>query len=407
MIVRERQADDDQAIRHAYAEAFRARVEDTRARRRHHRRIRWALAAAALAVGALVAGIVSGGGGAGRRANGQPSSSRSSPPARSPTVAPKRPVALAVGPDGALYLADAERQQILRRLPDGRFVVVAGTAVAGYTGDGGRATQAELESPGSLAVAPDGAVFFVQTGRTTTSSGLKTVVVREVGPNGTISTVVGRHPSCAALPASSRSVPAQTAELSGAWLTIGSNRGLDLSTTVCPNLRRLGSFLRLTAAGKLVETPADSTPDTSGHCGRELAGPGFTVFGCASGARRGARLMVVRSNGTNRNYPETVSQPNDMTAANGTVVAIHNGAVVRIGADGLTTIATQRELAGLVSGTALRMGDNGLAVDGRQDVYVNQDFLVAGRGCSDAVVEIGPNRHLRTIWRSPVTRSCY
>lgn len=373
---------------------------------RHSSRIGWALAAATLAAGALVAAIVGGGGGAGRHGNGRPASG-SSPRAAGETVAPKQPVALAVGPDGELYLADAEREQILRRLPDGRFVVVAGTGAAADTGDGGRATRAELDDPGSLAVAADGAVYFTQTGLTTTSSGLKNAVVREVEPSGTISTVVGRHPTCAGVPASSASVPATSAELSGGWLAIGSNGRLELSTTVCPNILRLGSFLRLTAAGKLLQTSADAIPDASGYCGRELAGRGFMVFGCASGAGRGARLMVVRSDGHTEDYPDTVSQPNDLAASNGTVVALHNGAVVRVGAGGLTTLATRQRLARLASLGALRMGDNGLAIDRRQHVYVNQDFLVAGRGCTDVIVEIDPNRHLRTLWHSPLTRSCY
>lgn len=131
------------------------------------------------------------------------------------------------------------------------------------------------------------------------------------------------------------------------------------------------------------------------------------VFGCASGAGHGARLMVVRSNGSTRTYPDTGSQPNEMAASDGTVVALHNGAVVRIGTDGLTTIASQRELARLVSGAALPMGDNGIAIDRNHDVYVNQDFLVPGRGCTDALLEIGPNRHLRALWRSTPSRSCY
>jgi len=55
----------------------------------------------------------------------------------SAAVVPLRPTALAVGPNGNLYVADQSRNQILERLPDGTFVVVAGTGAAGYSGDGG------------------------------------------------------------------------------------------------------------------------------------------------------------------------------------------------------------------------------------------------------------------------------
>lgn len=306
-------------------------------------------------------------------------------PATRPTVTPKQPVSLAVGPHGDLYVADAAREQILRRLPSGRFVVVARTGVA----------------PGSLAIAPNGTVYFAQEGRT------KGTVVRAVEPNGEISTVVGGDPNCAAVPAGALSIPAQSALLSGASLTIGSGGRLELSTTVCPNVLRLGGFLRLTASGKLVPTPADSIPHASGYCGGGVAGRGFIAFGCDSGAGRGPRLMIVRANGSIENYPDAGSQPNDMSASSGTVVAIHNGAVVRIHAHGLETIATLRRLAELVSGNALRMGDNGIAIDRRGNVYVNQDFLVAHRGCTDVIVEIDPNGHMRMLWRSPATRSCY
>ena len=380
-------------------------IEDARARQRRHRRIGWVLAAAAVATGALIAGLT-GGRGAGHHAGGQPPDSSSSPPATGSAVVPKQPIALAVGPSGELYVADAGREQILRRLPNGRFVVAAGTGVPGYTGDGGRATQAELDGPASLAVAANGAVYFVQAGRTMVSSGLNSIV-REVKPNGTITTIIGQAPNCAAVPASARSVPAGSAELSGAVLTIVSGGGLNLSTTVCPNVLHLGSFLRLTQSGELVQTPAGSVPDTSGYCGPEIAGPGFIAFGCISGARRGPRLMIVRANGSTRNYPDTGSQPDDMAASNGTVVAIHNGAVVRIRANSLHAIATQRQLTKLVSGRALHMGDNGIAIDRYGRVYVNQDYLVAHRGCTDVITEIAPNRHMRTLWQSALTRSCY
>jgi len=98
--------------------------------------------------------------------------------------------------------------------------------------------------------------------------------------------------------------------------------------------------------------------------------------------------MIVRSNGSTENYPDNGSQPNDMSASNGTVVAIHNGAGVRIGVNGLETIATQRQLADLVAGAALRMGDNGIAIDRHGHVYVNQDFSIDRRGCTDVIVEI-------------------
>jgi hypothetical protein len=50
------------------------------------------------------------------------------------------------------------------------------------------------------------------------------------------------------------------------------------------------------------------------------------------------------------------------------------------------------------------MGDNGIAIDHHGHVYVNQDFSVGRRGCSDVIAEIDPNGHLRTVWQSALTR---
>ncbi len=67
----------------------------------------------------------------------------------------------------------------------GRF---AGTGVAGYGGDGGLATAAQLNRPADLAVAPDGSVFISDSYNN---------VIRKVAPDGTISTYAG---SSAGLP---------------------------------------------------------------------------------------------------------------------------------------------------------------------------------------------------------------
>jgi len=87
---------------------------------------------------------------------------------------------LAVAPDGALYVADVGREQVLVRLPDGRFRVVAGDGTKGTSGDGGPAIDAEFLDIIDMAVAPDGSLYVVDGDR-----------VRMVSPNGVLSTVAG------------------------------------------------------------------------------------------------------------------------------------------------------------------------------------------------------------------------
>ena len=47
---------------------------------------------------------------------------------------------LAVAPDGLLFVVDEARHEVLVRLPDGTFRVVAGDGKSGFSGDGGKAS---------------------------------------------------------------------------------------------------------------------------------------------------------------------------------------------------------------------------------------------------------------------------
>lgn len=87
---------------------------------------------------------------------------------------------VAIGPDGAIYIAEGGANRVRRVAPDGIIDTVAGTGDAGFSGDGGPAVQADLESPGSLAFAPDGALYIGTGSR-----------VRRIDSDGTIRTIAG------------------------------------------------------------------------------------------------------------------------------------------------------------------------------------------------------------------------
>jgi len=59
------------------------------------------------------------------------------------------PTGLALGPDGSLYIADRDNHRIRRITPDGIITTVAGTGALGNGGDGGPALQASIQSPGA------------------------------------------------------------------------------------------------------------------------------------------------------------------------------------------------------------------------------------------------------------------
>ncbi len=98
------------------------------------------------------------------------------------TVALDRPSAVAVDNAGNVLIADSAANQIVEVTPSGIAGVFAGTGVAGFSGDGGPATAAELDDPTGLAVASNGDVYIADAGNNR---------VRMVNPSGIITTIAG------------------------------------------------------------------------------------------------------------------------------------------------------------------------------------------------------------------------
>ncbi len=90
---------------------------------------------------------------------------------------------IAVGPDGSVYLSSRGYARVRKITPDGLINTIAGTGVNGFSGDGGPALSARLSTyPGGLALGPDGSLYIADTGNAR---------VRRVSPDGIISTVAG------------------------------------------------------------------------------------------------------------------------------------------------------------------------------------------------------------------------
>jgi hypothetical protein len=70
------------------------------------------------------------------------------------------PSGLAVGPDGSIYFADTYNYRIRRIGPDGIITTVVGNGLNGYSGDGGLATEAMISQVFWIAVGPDGSIFI-------------------------------------------------------------------------------------------------------------------------------------------------------------------------------------------------------------------------------------------------------
>ncbi|HWP56219.1 MAG TPA: hypothetical protein VN476_18950 [Pyrinomonadaceae bacterium] len=93
------------------------------------------------------------------------------------------PVRLAVDVADNLYVSDKNRNAVFRIGADGTRRIVAGTGSRGATGDGGQATNAELNQPAGLAVDSSGQLFIADEGNER---------VRKVSVDGRISTVAGK-----------------------------------------------------------------------------------------------------------------------------------------------------------------------------------------------------------------------
>jgi len=93
------------------------------------------------------------------------------------------PFSVVVDATGNLFIADGENNRVRKVSPSGMISTVAGTGQAGFSGDGGPATQARLNFPiGGLALDKAGNLFI--------SDGANNRV-RKVSPEGIITTVAG------------------------------------------------------------------------------------------------------------------------------------------------------------------------------------------------------------------------
>ena len=91
------------------------------------------------------------------------------------------PTAIAVDRSGNVYIADRENNRV-RKITSGIITTIAGTDSAGFSGDGGQATDAKLSEPDGLAVDKAGNIYVAD---------LLNNGVRKINTSGIISTYAG------------------------------------------------------------------------------------------------------------------------------------------------------------------------------------------------------------------------
>ena len=89
---------------------------------------------------------------------------------------------MAMGSDGSIFFTEPSGSRIRKIDPAGVITTVAGTGVQGFSGDGGLATNAEINRPRGIALGADGDFYFTDT---------ENHRIRHVSKVGIISTIAG------------------------------------------------------------------------------------------------------------------------------------------------------------------------------------------------------------------------
>lgn len=171
------------------------------------------------------------------------------------------PTSFLVLGDGSILIADTGNDRIRRVVPGGAITAWAGTGSAGFSGDGGAATQARLNAPTGLALLPDGSVLIADTGNDR---------IRRVSTAGTISTVAGG----AGTGSGGDGAPATSAQLSAPTgvARLGTDGGFLIADTGSQRLRRvtpLGTIF--TIAGSSAGLAGDGGPASAAQLSQPTA----------------------------------------------------------------------------------------------------------------------------------------
>jgi sugar lactone lactonase YvrE len=145
-----------------------------------------------------------------------------------------QPTGIAVDAFGSLYFSDGQNDRIRKVDGNGKITTIAGNGVAGYSGDGGPATAARLYYPLGVAVDSVGNVYIADTDNN---------LIRTVNTSGIISTVAGNS----AVPYTNTPIqdgPAVGTALSRPTSIIADTGGIYIADTTHQVLRLLNSAIR-------------------------------------------------------------------------------------------------------------------------------------------------------------------
>ena len=178
------------------------------------------------------------------------------------------PRGLAVDGAGNLFIADFDNNTVRKISASGIITTVAGNGVAGFSGDGGPATSAQLNGPWGVAVDRAGNLFIADSANNR---------VRRVSSSGDITTVAGNGSSPRRLVHANRSWgrrpgdQRRTERIPRAW----QSTPLGISTSRIPTTMQSGKSLAsgvisTVASGDMTVTATPAIPRASRSIAREI-----------------------------------------------------------------------------------------------------------------------------------------
>lgn len=165
------------------------------------------------------------------------------------------PSSLSVDSAGNVYVADSLNNKVRKITAQGVISTLAGTGQAGFSGDGGPATQATLDHPTDVAVDANGAVYIAD------SYNLR---IRKVTPDGIVTTVAGSLPGGGFGQMLADGPAAEEFLVLPNYLAIDNGGNLIIAVSGLRQVRRLTGSNISTIAGILpTSEPTDNGPATS------------------------------------------------------------------------------------------------------------------------------------------------
>ena len=138
------------------------------------------------------------------------------------------PAGIVVAPNGSAYFVDRVRARVRKVSPTGIITTVVGTGINGYNGDNRLASTAQIADPWGLALGPDGSLYITDRGNQR---------IRRVGTDDTIRTIAGTG-TCGLSGDNGPAVAAQVCEVKG--IGVGPDGSVYFSDAFNNRIRKIG-----------------------------------------------------------------------------------------------------------------------------------------------------------------------